>query len=255
MKKILVLVLCLLVLAGCGSNKKEEVASTGEAWENQLIEKGKIYVGTSPDYPPFESLDDNGNPIGFDIDVFEAVVSKLDGYEVVWQKMEFDTIVSAVQTGTIDFGVSGFSYDPEKQVLFTDTYYDAGQTVMVLKDSGIKKASDLDGKKVAAQLGTTCYDAAKENLKADLSTGTDVGVLVNALKEGQYDGVCLDTVVAENYVKNDSSFVLIDEPLVTDAYSMITKTENKELMDKINGLLVEFVQSAEYQALITKWGM
>ena len=66
------------------------------------------------------------------------MVSKLDGYEVVWQKMEFDTIVSAVQTGTIDFGVSGFSYDPEKQVLFTDTYYDAGQTVLVLKDSRIE---------------------------------------------------------------------------------------------------------------------
>ena len=255
MKKILVLVLCLLVLTGCGSNNSNETISSGEPWENELIEKGKIYVGTSPDYPPFESLDDNGNPIGFDIDVFEAVVSKLDGYEVVWQKMEFDTIVSAVQTGTIDFGVSGFSYDPEKQVLFTDTYYDAGQTVMVLKDSGIKKVSDLDGKSVAAQLGTTCYEAAKENINTEISTGTDVGVLVNALKEGQYDGVCLDTVVAENYIKNDSSFVLIDEPLVTDAYSMITNTNNKELMNKINGILVEFVKSDEYQALITKWGM
>ena len=104
MKKILVLVLCLLVLTGCGSNNSNETVSSGEPWENELIEKGKIYVGTSPDYPPFESLEDNGNRIGFDIDVFEAVVSKLDGYEVVWQKMEFDTIVSAVQTGTDERG-------------------------------------------------------------------------------------------------------------------------------------------------------
>ena len=256
MKKLLVVLVMLLVLVGCGSNDagKQEVEA-GEPWEANLIEKGKIIVGTSPDYPPFETLDDAGKIVGFDIDVFEAVVSKLDGYEVEWQAMEFDTIVSAVQTGTVDFGVSGFSYDPEKQVLFTDTYYDAGQTVLVLKDSGIKKASDLDGKEVAVQLGTTCAEAAEEYLNANLSTGTDVGILVNALKQGQYDGVVLDTVVAENYVKNDDVFTLIDEPLVTDAYSMITASENTELMNKINGILKEFVQTDEYQALIDKWGM
>ena len=254
MKKLLLVCLMLLVLVGCGA-KEEKVNENLEPWETNLIEKGKIYVATSPDYPPFESLDDNRNIVGFDVDVFNAIASQIDGYEVVWQSMEFDTIVSAVQAGTIDFGVSGFSYDPEKQVLFTDTYYDAGQTVLVLKDSGIKAASDLDGKVVAAQLGTTCADAAKEYLKAEIKTGTDVGVLVNALKQGQYDGVVLDTVVAQNYVNKDSSFVMIDEPLVTDAYSMITSTNNADLMAKINGILVEFVKTDEYKALIDKWEM
>ena len=255
MKKLLVVLVMLLVLVGCGSSNGGQEAVTGEPWEVNLIEKGKIIVGTSPDYPPFETLDDAGKIVGFDIDVFEAVVGQIDGYEVEWQAMEFDTIVSAVQTGTVDFGVSGFSYDPEKQVLFTDTYYDAGQTVLVLKDSGIKTAADLDGKEVAVQLGTTCAEAAEEYLTANISTGTDVGVLVNALKQGQYDGIVLDTVVGENYVKNDDVFALIDEPLVTDAYSMITASENSELMNKINGILKEFVQTDEYQALIDKWGM
>lgn len=250
MKKLFLVLISVLILVGC-TTKEENL----ETWETNLIEKGKIYVGTSPDYPPFETLDDNGNIIGFDIDVFEAIVSKIEGYEVVWEKMEFDTIVSSVQAGTVDFGVSGFSYDPEKQVLFTDTYYDAGQTILVLKDSGITKASDLDGKVVSAQLGTTCAEVAKENLKAEIITGTDVGVLVNGLKQGQYDGVVLDTVVAENFAKNDSSFAIVDEPLISDAYSMITRTENKELMEKINNLLVEFVKSDEYQELLVKWDM
>lgn len=257
MKKLLVCLLVLFALTACGT-KKEEVAvdTTLEAWEENLIEAGKIYVGTSPDYPPFETLDDNNDIVGFDIDLFEAVVSKIEGYEVVWQKMEFDTIVSAVQTGNVDFGVSGFSYDPEKQVLFTDTYYDAGQTVLVLKDSGLKSKDDLKGLNIAAQTGTTCAEAAEEYIEdVKLTLGSDAAVLVNALKAGQYDGVVLDSVVASNYVNNDSSFTTIDEPLTTDAYSMITAAGNEELLNKINTILKEFVTTDEYQELITKWGM
>ena len=264
MKKLLIVLFALFLLVGCGNKQEETVSQNQEAapskeieeWEKELIEPKIIYVGTSPDYPPFESLDDNNNIVGFDVDVFEAVVSKLDGYKVEWQPMEFDTIVSAVQTGTVDFGVSGFSYDPEKQVLFTDTYYDAGQTVLVLKDSGYKTVADLKGKTIGVQLGTTCVDSAKESIEdVNLVTGTDVGVLVNALKQGQYDGVCLDSVVANNFVKSDSAFTVLDEALISDAYCMITASEKTKLMDKINSLLVEFVNSDEYTALIDKWGM
>ncbi len=253
MKKIvLVLLLVLLTLCGCSSGDTgtdEEVDFTSE-----LLEDGVIYVGISPDYPPYESIDEStGEIVGFDVDLMNAIAEMM-GLEVEYQSMEFSTIVSAVQTGQIDIGISGFSYDEEKQVAFSDAYYTSSQTILYLASEEYSSIEDFYGLTVAAQLGSTCYDLIVEYTDIDVVTGTDAAVLVEALRTGAYDGVCLDTPVAQNYVEASSDFALLDS-IAEDSYHIITAADNELLIEEINNYLAEFMQTEEYQELLDKWGL
>ncbi len=248
MKKLLTVLLSLLILTACGSNEEATV------YTDELISEGTIIVATSPDYPPYESIDETtGEIVGFDIDVMEALAQSL-GLEVSWQSMEFSTIVSAVQTGQVDLGISGFSYDPEKQVAFSDAYYTSSQTILYQADDDYTSIDDFNGKVVATQLGTTCYDLMTGYEDIEVVTGTDAAVLVEALRTGAYDGVCLDTPVAQNYVDNNSDFKML-EPIAEDSYSIITSTENDLLIAKINEALEEFMATDAYDELLVKWGI
>ena len=136
MKKIiamcLVVAVALTSFVGCGS---KETAT----WEDQLGTAGKIRVGMSADYPPFESygVDADGNltdeVVGFDPVVAEYIGDYL-GMEVEIVPMAFETIISAVNGGTVDLGIACFSYREDRDVLFSDTYYTSCQAVMVASD-------------------------------------------------------------------------------------------------------------------------
>lgn len=260
MKKIISLLLVLsvlLVLFGCGSKNTGE-ETTEKTYLNELItgDNKTVIVATCPDYPPFENINvTTGELEGFDIDLINILMEKI-GLEVDWVDMGFDTIVSAIQAGTIDVGASGFSYDPEKQVLFSDNYFDAGQVVLIQKESGYKTLNDLEGKTIACQLGTTMCEAVEENIKdAKIEKAENTKLLVEALKQGQYDGLALDTIVAEEFAKNNDDLVILDETLVSDAYALIVNYDHPLLIDELNKALKDFMASDEYTALLTKWGM
>ena len=249
MKKLFVILLLALSLTACGGTKEEATDYTDE-----LIKEGVIYIGTSPDYPPYESIDEeSGAIVGFDIDLMNSIGESL-GAEIEYEAMEFSTIVSAVQTGQIDLGLSGFSYDPQKQVLFSDPYYTSSQTILYLKEDGYETIDDFKGLNVASQLGTTCYDLITSYEDISVTTGTDANVLVEALRTGAYDGVCLDTPVAQNYVNSDPNFAML-EPIAEDTYSIIAESSNELLISKINEELDAFMQTDEYSDLLVKWGL
>lgn len=249
MKKLFIALALLMVLAGCGQGKE-----TATTYQDELISSSEVIVATSPDYPPYESIDESsGEIVGFDIDLMNKVAELL-GLEIKWQAMEFSTIVSAVQTGQVDLGVSGFSYDPEKQVAFSDAYYSSSQTILYLKDDSYDDIDDFKGKKIAAQLGTTCYELMSTYEGIEVVTGTDAAVLVEALRTGAYDGVCLDTPVASNYIANNDEFSML-EPIAEDSYSIITASDNTLLIEAINDALNSFMLTDEYQDMLAKWGI
>ena len=112
MKKFLSMVLAGIVavgLAGCGSNTKKD--------GKKVVE---INVAVSPDYAPYESKDKDGNIIGFDADMVKLFPSYLNTdtttYKFKWNSMSFDNIVTQVQAGQVDLGISGFTYDEKRQV-------------------------------------------------------------------------------------------------------------------------------------------
>lgn len=254
MKKIIILLVSLLMffsLVGCGSDK----ASEATVWSEQLKTKGKIVVGISPDFPPFESLTTDGKIEGFDPDVINELIKYLDeDVEIEFAQIEFDNIVTAVQTGQVDIGLSGFTYDPDRDVIFTKPYVESGQAILVTKDSGINSIEELKGKTVGGQTGTTGYEAA-EAIEGTKEVVSFVDCMVGFASVGStIDAFVTDYGVVKNYADANGMMVL-DELLSTEEMSIIVKNGNNLLADKLNECIEQFLNSAEYEELRIKWGI
>ncbi len=262
----------VLGMAGCSSSTAASSAvtaaaaataapaetSTVEATEDfasQLVNANTITVGISPDYPPFENYATDGTMEGFDVDMGNELVQYFGAdYKIEFVPMSFDTIITAVQSGQVDLGISGFTYDKDRQVLFSDPYLSSAEVVLIQKDSGITSAADLNGKSIAAQSGSTGESAASEVEGATVTSGTDAQVLVEALKTGAYDGVVLDLPVAQNYIANNpDTLTMIEEPLLVEDTCIIAKQGNDALIAKVNEALASYMASDAYTANKTKW--
>ena len=256
MKKIITLILiALLVLAGCGNNNKEKTSI-----DDEVLQAGTLVVGISADYPPFESLDTSNNLIGYDVDMANTLAAKIktqtgEAYKIEFVQMDFSTIISALQTGQIDVGIAAFSYDPERQCLFTDPYYLSAQVICVLKDSGITTLADLNGKTVAAGTGTVGWDAASKIEGTNMVSPGDYLQQFEMLKNNQIDAVVCDAKVAEGFVNNSTNLTILEEKLAEDNLCITVKEGNTFILDALNAAIKDFVESGESDALKEKWGL
>lgn len=265
-----------LSLAACGSASASSAAASSaassassssssaqdtETLDSEVMNKGTISVGISTDYPPFESLDNNGNLIGYDVDMINNLAGKMtteDGtpYKVEFVQLEFDQIISALQTGQVDVGVAAFSYDPERQCLFTDPYYTSSQVVVVNSSSNYQTIDDLAGKLVAAGSATVGYDAAEEQIPdVKMQSGGDYLTQFEMLRTNQIDAVVCDEVVAQGYADNSSDFRILDKKLVEDNLCITVAKGHQAIVDALNAAIKEFVDSGESDALKKQWGL
>ncbi len=256
MKKLGIIMLVVGLLVGCTAKKEAGSEST---WNETLIKENVISIGVSPDYPPYESLDVNGNLEGFDIDFMTEVVSILNAkeeanYEIEWVQMEFSTIITSLQMGQLDLGVSGFTYDEKRDVLFSTPYIESATFVLTNGNEDIQSIDDLEGKVIGVQLGSTGETAAKEIKDAQVISISDVNIMMESLKSNAYDAVALDQGVAMKYV-NNSGFTLVEGSLIDDSMYVIAKNGKTLLMDKINEAIEEFKGTEKYQELLEKWDL
>ena len=158
MKKLtafaLALVMALGLLSGCGSSNSDSNTPSGDD-ASDAAAKTKLVVATSPDFPPFESLE-GGEVVGIEVDILKKVAEKM-GMELDLQQMDFDSVIPGVQAGKFDVGMSGITVTDKRKenVDFSSVYFMAAQAIVVTADSGITGKADLEGKKVSVQTGTT----------------------------------------------------------------------------------------------------
>ena len=224
-------------------------------FQNQLLKKGVLVIGTSPDYPPYEYLE-NGQLVGFDVELFEAVGAAL-GLKVEWSQMSFDNILVAVPAGQVDIGVSGFTYseDRAKNLLFNKvSYLKSAQVAFVQADSPIKSVLDFPGRHFYAGLGTTGESALKEIEGVKISNTMDYQIAFEMLSRGQLDGIVCDVAVGEGYMKA-MNLRAIDPPLLDEENFIITRLGNDLLAEAIDAELVKIMQTEAYEALRRKFGM
>ena len=162
-KKYLTLFMLLAVLLSLTACGGKEPTNRLEA----IQDARKMVVGTSADYPPFEYVDEDGNFVGFDIDVINEIGKRL-GVDVEIVDMPFDSLVTAVQENKIDITIAAFNYSEERdeQVDFSDPYWINEDGALVAEDFAgeINAAEDLANFTVAVQTGTTQDDWVTENL-------------------------------------------------------------------------------------------
>ena len=172
-----------------------ESAGTEEAGAevSEALADGVLTVGTNAEFPPFEYVDDNGEPDGFDIALIKAIGEKL-GVEVTVENMEFASLVSSIGS-KIDVSIAGMTVTDERKesVDFSEPYYEAVQYVILPADSEAATAADLTGMTIGVQLGTTGDFIATDDVEGSVVQQYNKGVdAVNDLINGRVDCVIID---------------------------------------------------------------
>lgn len=247
---VLGMFLLTLGLVGCGNNSQGQSNSQSQA--------KVLRVGTEPSFAPFEFQDEKSKDfVGFDMDLIQAIGKQM-GYEVKIQSMGFDALIPALEAGNIDVAVSGMSINEEraKKVNFSKPYYKSGLSVVVKADNNtIKGFKDLDGKKLAVQIGTTGAEEAKKVPNATVREFNTMSDVFMELKAGGVDAVVNDAPVNDYYIAKSGSkdAKAVGELLSAEDYGMATAKKNTELAGKIDKALEELKKNGEYEKLYTKW--
>lgn len=266
MKKLLLLITAMvaaITLTACSG------AKTTKTKMDEIKEKGKIVLGVSPDYPPYEfTTTENGQKkvVGADIYLAQEIAKKL-GVEVEIQEMAFDSLIAAVNANKVDMVISGVNPTEErkKAVDFSDIYYTGKGIFVVNKDTAeIKSVADLKGKKVGVQKGSTYETYAKEQLKIedkDLQSLTDVPSLLQDLKNKKIDVVLIPDDVAKIAINkyNDikiSTFSAENDPEATGMAIVFKKAKddsNKTLLEQVNAVIKEIKEKNLFEKELDKY--
>lgn len=236
MKKIIVLLCMIMLVAGCG--KKDD---------------SKLIMVTEAGFAPYEYYS-NGEIVGVDVDIAKEIAASM-GKELVIKDIAFDSIINEVKTGKADFGAAGISYNEEraKNVDFTINYSTSKQVVIVKNDSGITNIGDINGKKIAVQLGSIADTYVSSTYKdASVVRQKKYLAAIEDLNTGKVDCVVMDLLPAEQILKTNSGLKILDGALVEDSYGMIVKKGNKELLNNINKVLEKLKNEGKIDEYIIK---
>ena len=198
-----------------------------------------ITVATDATWPPMEMVDANKQIVGFDIDFMNAV-AKEAGFKVTFKNTAWDGIFAGVEAGQYDAIISSVTITPERQAKydFSKPYINAGQVLIVPKTEKVARIGDLKGKRIGAQIGTTGAMEVKKNAGVELKTYDEVGLAFEDMAAGRIAGVVCDEPTAIIYAlqkkEYNTKFKIVGKPFTKEAYGIVVKKGNKELVALIN---------------------
>lgn len=244
LKKIIALVLAIMMIcmfAGCGKDSSN----------------GTIVMGTNAEFPPYEYVDDNGNIVGIDAEIAEAIAKKLNK-KLTIKDMDFDSLITAVAGGSVDMVLAGLTVNDERkeQVNFSDSYATGVQVIIIKEDSPIASKDDLEGKIIGVQSGTTgdtyCTDDYGQDFVKQFASGS---LAVAALLKDQVDCVIIDNEPAKNYVAANEGLKIIelDAEYAEEEYAIAIAKGNDELLEDINKALSELKADGTIDKIISKY--
>ncbi len=261
MKKIAVLLLLTLLVIGCGKSNAKS-SSTAEAKSVSTLDKiqkaGVIKVGMEVGYLPFEFNDDQGNIIGFDVDMANELGKRM-GVKVELINTAWDGIIPGLQAGKYDIIMSGMTRTLERAlaVNFTDPYYETGQVLLIRKgDTRVKNFKDMDTKDLvlAVKTGTTSDLATAKiikNAKIDkYSTEIDG---VTALKTKKADVFVYDKPYIEDYAEKDAEVVMLPELFTKEYFGFAIRKGDQDYLNWLNYFVAEIRADGTYDSLYKKW--
>lgn len=248
---VLAVVALMLSLTACGGS--------GSSDDTETV---TYKVGTEPTFPPFDTTDDDQNIVGLDMDLIKAI-GKDQGFDVTFENLSFDGLIPALKAGNIDIVAAGMNKDDkerQKQVNFSDAYYESQLYVVVAEDNNdIKSIDDLTtDMKVAAQTGTTGAEKVKK-LKEEgkikdsvIVDGLDTAMM--QLINGDVSAVINDKPVNEAYMKKQPNKVkMVGDALNAENYGFAVAKGNDELLEKINKGLANIKKDGTYDELVDEW--
>ena len=270
--KILALVLAFVMLfafASCGTdvkdngdeNKGAQTTDTAAGTENKDDEQapaGTLKMATNAYFAPYEYYDGE-TIVGIDAEIAAKVAEKL-GMTLEIVDMQFDSILTAVQEGSVDFGMAGMTVNEDrlKEVDFTISYANGVQAIIVKEGSAITTADDLYAEgatyKVGVQLGTTgdtyCTGDFGDERVVRYANGNEA---VLALASGSVDCVIIDHEPAKNLVAANEGLTILETEYTNEDYAICVAKGNQELLDKLNTAIDELIADGTVKSIIDKY--
>lgn len=246
--------------ASSGAASDSSNSGVGTSTLDAIKKNGFITMSTNAEFEPFE-YKDGEKIVGIDLEISQKIADKL-GVELKVNDVAFDSLIPEITSGKADFVAAGMTADDErrKNVDFSDSYFDAGQAVIVKKDGDIKAPKDLNGKKVGVQTGTTGDKyCTNEEGTSEIKVGSvkryNKGMdAVSDLIAGRIDAVVIDDFPAQKFVeKNSDKIAKLNDMLTSEQYAIAVKKGNTELVDLINETLKEMKDSGDLQKIFDKY--
>lgn len=269
----------MLSLAACGgSASSSSAASSGAAASSAAssaaassaadseaafttVNDGVLTMATNAQFPPYEYYEGE-KIVGIDAEIVAAIAEKL-GLDYVIEDMEFDSIITSVQTGKADIGLAGMTVTDERKeaVNFTESYATGKQVIIVTEDSAITSVDDLFAEGASHVIGV------QRNTTGDLYTTWDLedaglatidryskgAEAVQALKTGKVDCVVIDNEPANAFVAEVEGLKILDTEYVEEQYAAAMNKDNEALYEAVNGALKELIADGTVQSIIDKY--
>lgn len=250
-KKVSVfLALCMtMLLAACGQGQ------------------GKTFtVGFDAEFPPYGYMDDNGDYVGFDLDL-AAEVCKRNGWELVKRPIDWDSKDMELSSGSIDCIWNGFTMNSrEDKYTWSSPYVDNSQVFVVAADSGITGFDDLAGASVGVQRDSSALSALNdEESEANIALRDSFGSLTEYadyntafmdLEAGALDAVAMDIGVANYQIESrNGGYVILEKRLATEQYGVGFLLGNEELRDTVEATLKKMAEDGTFAKIAENWGL
>lgn len=231
------------------------------------VKERTFVVGFDAEFPPYGYKADNGEYVGFDLDLAQEVCDR-NGWTLKKQPIDWDSKDMELKTGMIDCIWNGFTINGrEGDYTWSTPYVDNSQVVVVRSDSKINKLSDLAGKIVAVQADSSALaaltgdDAEPENLELAKSFDTlqqvsDYNSAFMNLEVGAVDAICMDIGVASYEIESrGNSFTMLEDRVSKEQYGIGFKLGNTELRDQVQTTLLEMLDDGTYHDIAEEWGL
>ncbi|MGB4590481.1 MAG: amino acid ABC transporter substrate-binding protein [Clostridiaceae bacterium] len=251
MKKLIVILLGLAILSGCGQKKTDSYET--------LKEKGEIVVGLDDTFVPMGFRNEKGEIVGFDVDLAKEIFTRI-GLTPKFQAIDWSLKESELNNGNIDVIFNGYTItDARKEkVIFSDPYLDNRQIIITMATSDINTKADLAGKVVSVQKESSAYDAVTSDgdVVANLKDGQLITFDSNLelfldLEAGRSDAIVLDEVLARYVLltKNAADYRILEDNFGNESYGIGFRKADTTLRDKVNEALKEIIADGTFDKI------
>jgi polar amino acid transport system substrate-binding protein len=260
-RSLLVLAAFLLLVGACGSQAVEPAGGEARGGYDTMKERGVLRAGIRFDNPPHSFITEDGDWVGFDVDIAGALAKEL---RVKLERVRVDELsrISYLQEGKIDVAVASMSHTVEREeaIDFSQTYFWSRQTFLVRKGE-IDTLDDLVGKHVGMDRGSSAMGNWRDWLEAhgypddaDITEFGDKRAAVQAVRQGAIAGWAEDYEILASFARRDPSLAVLPGPGIGVKLDGIgVKEDDSRLRDEVNYALQRIETSGEYDRIYDRW--
>ncbi len=265
--RVLPIFVIVFLLVGCGNSEAgstDSNASETDANADSSAEGQALIVGLDDTFPPMGFRDDNGDIVGFDIDIANEIGDRL-GYKMEFQAIDWSLKETELEAGNIDLIWNGYTITPEREekVLFSEPYMENSQMIVVPADSDIQSKEDLKGKVVAAQQSSSAVDAINNDdssFPQDFANGEVVQYpsnndVFNDLINGRADAIVVDETMGRYYMSlnEDFDYRVLEDNFGEEYYAVGMRKDDTDFKKEFDQALQEMKDDGTYDEIYGKW--